>query len=98
MPLPEIKQSELERPSMRHLAVVVACVLIAGAFSQSTRAQTFGDRPGEISTGHCRCKDQCETGQSIFSQGRSVAQCKHKCQQAFSGCTKGEVRSNQRRD
>jgi hypothetical protein len=37
-------------------------------------------------------------GQSIFSQGRTFAQCERKCQQAFSGCTKGEVRSTQRRD
>jgi hypothetical protein len=27
-----------------------------------------------------------------------VAQCETKCRQAFSGCTKGEVRSTQRRD
>jgi len=57
-----------------------------------------GDRPGQISTGHCRCKDQCDAGRSIFSEGRTVAQCKAKCQQAFSGCKKGEMRSKQRRD
>jgi hypothetical protein len=58
----------------------------------------LGDQRGQISTGQCKCKDQCEVGQSIFSQGRTVAQCERKCQQAFSGCTKGEVRSTQRRD
>ena len=82
---------------MGRLAVSVTLILMCGALVTGSRAQT-GDRPGEISTGHCRCKDQCDAGQSIFSQGRSVAQCKHKCQQAFSGCTKGEVRSLQRRD
>jgi hypothetical protein len=58
----------------------------------------LGDQPGQISTGDCKCKNRCEVGQSIFSQGRTVAQCERKCQQAFSGCTKGEVRSTQRRD
>ena len=58
----------------------------------------LGDQPGQISTGHCKCKNQCEVGQSIFSQGRTVAQCERKCQRAFSGCTMGEVRSTQRRD
>jgi hypothetical protein len=58
----------------------------------------LGDHPGQISTGDCKCKNRCEVGQSIFSQGRTVAQCETKCRQAFSGCTKGEVRSTQRRD
>jgi hypothetical protein len=70
----------------------------------TTAAQDTGDgqlilvRLGDISDGHCRCKDQCETGQSIFSRGSTVAQCERKCQKAFSGCSRGEVRSNQRRD
>jgi hypothetical protein len=60
--------------------------------------QTVGDQNGQISTGHCRCKDQCEVRRSFFSQGRTVAQCMKKCQQAFAGCTRGEIRSNLRRD
>jgi hypothetical protein len=83
---------------MRRFAVAIALVLMSGASAPSTQAQTVGDRPGQISTGHCRCKDQCDTGQSVFSGGNSVAQCKQKCQQAFSGCTRGQIRSNQRRD
>ncbi len=58
----------------------------------------LGDQRGQISDGHCKCKNQCEAGQSIFSRGRTVDQCERKCQQAFSGCTMGEVRSTQRRD
>jgi len=58
----------------------------------------LGDQRGQISDGHCKCKDRCEAGQSIFSRGRTVDQCERKCQQAFSGCTRGEVRSTQRRD
>ena len=57
----------------------------------------LGDQRGQISDGHCKCKDRCEAGQSIFSRGRTVDQCERKCQQAFSGCTRGEVRSTQRR-
>ena len=58
----------------------------------------LGDQRGQISNGDCKCKNQCEAGQSIFSRGRTVDQCERKCQQAFSGCTRGEVRSTQRRD
>jgi len=58
----------------------------------------LGDQRGQISDGHCKCKDRCEAGQPIFSRGRTVDQCERKCQQAFSGCTRGEVRSTQRRD
>jgi hypothetical protein len=84
--------------------------LISASLLQSTKAAEdvkgdgllilaqLGDQRGQISTGQCKCTDQCEVGQSIFSQGRTVAQCERKCQQAFSGCTKGEVRSTQRRD
>ena len=88
----------------------LAVLFISATLIQSTKAAEdvkrdgllilaqLGDQPGQISTGHCKCKAQCEVGQSIFSQGRSVAQCEGKCRQAFSGCTKGEVRSTQRRD
>jgi hypothetical protein len=58
----------------------------------------LGDQGGQISNGQCKCKVQCDLGQSIFSRGRTVDQCQRKCQQAFSGCTMGEVRSTQRRD
>jgi len=58
----------------------------------------LGDQRGQISNGDCKCKNQCDVGQSIFSRGRTADQCKRKCQQAFSGCTMGEVRSTQRRD
>jgi len=88
----------------------LAVLLISAALLQSAKAgedvkgdgllilAQLGDQRGQISTGRCKCKDQCEVSQSIFSQGRTVAQCERKCQQAFSGCTKGEVRSTQRRD
>jgi hypothetical protein len=88
----------------------LAVLLISASLLQSTKAAEdvkgdgllilaqLGDQRGQISTGHCKCKDQCEVGQSIFSQGRTVPQCERKCQQAFSGCTKGEIRSTQRRD
>jgi hypothetical protein len=56
-----------------------------------------GSKTGEISDGNCRCKTLCETGQSRFSAGNSVA-CKAQCAAAFSGCTRGEVRSNVRRN
>jgi hypothetical protein len=88
----------------------LAVLLISAFLVQNTKAAEdvkgngllvlaqLGDQRGQISTGQCKCKDQCEVGQSIFSQGRTVAQCESKCRQAFSGCTKGEVRSIQRRD
>jgi uncharacterized caspase-like protein len=59
---------------------------------------SMGNRLGQISTGHCKCKDNCDLHRSIFSEGRAPAECKAKCQQAFSGCTRGEIRANQRRD
>ncbi|HEV7984143.1 MAG TPA: hypothetical protein VGP86_14705 [Xanthobacteraceae bacterium] len=95
---------------MHRFGGLLAVLLISASLLQSTKAAEdvkgdgllilaqLGDQRGQISTGQCKCKDQCEVGQSIFSQGRTVAQCERKCQQAFSGCTKGEVRSTQRRD
>jgi hypothetical protein len=53
---------------------------------------------GQVSDGHCKCKDQCEQHRSVFSEGMNAAECKSRCQSAFSGCTRGEVRSTQRRD
>jgi hypothetical protein len=58
----------------------------------------FGSKTGEVSNGNCRCKTLCDSGQSRFSAGRSVSECKAECQAAFSGCTRGELRSNARRD
>jgi hypothetical protein len=58
----------------------------------------FGSKTGEVSNGNCRCKTLCDSGQSRFSAGRSVGECKAQCQVAFSGCTRGELRSNARRD
>jgi hypothetical protein len=77
--------------------------------SPPTRAELQGSRPPEvgpryerrasnISNGNCRCKTLCETGQARFSPGRTVGECKAECQTAFSGCTRGEIRSNVRRD
>jgi hypothetical protein len=91
---------------MERFDVSLAVLLISASLLQSAKAaeDATGEgllivaQLGPISTGHCKCKDRCEAGQSIFSQGRTVAQCERKCQQAFSGCTEGEVRSNQRRD
>jgi hypothetical protein len=91
---------------MARFSIWLAVLLISICLVQGTKAaqDAKGDgqfilvRLGDISDGHCRCKDQCEAGQSIFSQGRTIAQCERKCQQAFSGCTRGEVRSTQRRD
>ena len=95
---------------MHRFGGLLAVLLISASLLQSTKAAEdvkgdgllilaqLGDQRGQISTGQCKCKDQCEVGQSIFSQGRTVAQCERKCRQAFSGCTKGEVRSTQRRD
>ena len=57
-----------------------------------------GSKTGEISNGNCRCKSECETGQSRFSPGNSVGACKAQCAAAFSGCTRGEVRSTVRRN
>jgi hypothetical protein len=88
----------------------LAVLLISASVLQSAKAAQdlkgdrllmlaqLGDQRGQISDGHCKCKSQCEAGQSIFSRGRTVDQCQRKCQQAFSGCIMGEVRSTQRRD
>jgi hypothetical protein len=53
---------------------------------------------GTISDGSCSCKTRCDGGNSIFSPGHTVAQCRAMCVRAFSGCSRGEIRSNQRRD
>jgi hypothetical protein len=95
---------------MARFGGLLAALLISAALLQGAKAAEnlkgdgllilaqLGDQRGQISNGHCKCKDRCEVGQSIFSQGRTVTQCESKCQQAFSGCTMGEVRSTQRRD
>ena len=57
-----------------------------------------GSKTGAISDGSCQCKTKCETGQFRFSPGNSVGACKAQCAAAFSGCTRGEVRSNVRRN
>jgi hypothetical protein len=57
-----------------------------------------GSKTGDVSNGSCRCKTLCDTGQSRFSPGRTVGECKAQCQVSFSGCTRGEIRSNARRD
>jgi hypothetical protein len=58
----------------------------------------YGSKTGAISDGSCACKTKCETGQSRFSPGNSIGACKAQCAAAFSGCTRGEVRSNVRRN
>ena len=95
-------------PTMRRIACSIVALLLCCAWVEGARAdgdtrvivlaQVVGEWVGDISSGHCSCKDQCEIGRSRFSQGRTVAQCKAKCQRAFSGCTRGEIRSRQRRD
>jgi high-affinity K+ transport system ATPase subunit B len=87
-------------------AAFVQGILVQSAFAQSIKAAEDASgndliilaQVGTISDGHCRCKDLCDVRQSTFSQGRTVAECKVKCQQAYSGCTRGEVRSKRRRD
>jgi uncharacterized caspase-like protein len=61
-------------------------------------ASPHGSKTGDISDGSCRCKTLCDSGQSRFSPGNSVGACKAQCATAFSGCTRGEVRSNVRRN
>jgi Caspase domain len=58
----------------------------------------YGSKTGDVSNGSCRCKTLCETGTSRFSPGRSVGECKAQCEVSFSGCARGEIRSNTRRD
>lgn len=64
----------------------------------SSRSAPTHARTSNFSNGDCRCKSLCETNQSRFSRGRTVGECKAQCQISFSGCTKGETRSTQRRD
>ena len=66
---------------------------VAAYFASAALAQL-----GTISDGSCSCKTRCDGGNSIFSAGHTVAQCRSMCAKAFSGCTRGEIRSNQRRD
>jgi hypothetical protein len=66
--------------------------------SVAEKGPRYGSNPGDISKGNCRCKTLCNTGQSQFSPGNSVGACKAQCAAAFSGCTRGEVRSNVRRN
>jgi hypothetical protein len=86
------------------MLLISVCLVQGASAAQDGKGDANGDgllilaRLGDISNGQCRCKDPCELGQSIFTQGRTVAQCERKCQQAFSGCTVGEIRSKQRRD
>jgi hypothetical protein len=67
---------------------------IAAYFASAALAQSYGT----ISDGSCSCKTRCDGGKSIFSPGHTVAQCRAMCVRAFSGCTRGEIRSSQRRD
>jgi hypothetical protein len=66
---------------------------VAAYFASAALAQL-----GTISDGSCSCKTRCDGGNSIFSAGHTVAQCRSMCAKAFSGCTRGEIRSSQRRD
>jgi Caspase domain len=68
------------------------------ASKPSENGPRYGHAAGGVSNGNCRCKSLCETGQSRFSPGNTVGECKVRCQAAFSGCTRGEIRSNVRRD
>ena len=74
------------------LAMII--IGIAAYFASAALAQGFGT----ISNGSCRCKTGCDGGNSIFSSGHTVAQCRAMCVRAFSGCSRGEIRSSQRRD
>lgn len=67
-------------------------------FRPAENAPRRGSKTSDISNGNCRCKTLCESGQSRFSSGRTVGECKAQCQTSFSGCTRGEIRSNARRD
>jgi hypothetical protein len=68
------------------------------ASKPSENGRRYGRATGDVSDGDCRCKSLCETGQSRFSPGNTVGECKVRCQVTFSGCTRGEIRSNVRRD
>jgi hypothetical protein len=47
---------------------------------------------GTVSDGSCSCKTRCDGGNSRFSAGHTVAQCRALCVQSFSGCSRGEIR------
>ena len=72
--------------------------LLADDSDRIILAQSVGNRIGEISDGFCTCKVRCGTGNSEFSQqGRPVSECRRMCEDAYSGCKAGEVRSREKR-
>jgi hypothetical protein len=78
---------------MKRLGFATIIFGMVACFASTALAQY-----GEVSDGSCNCKTQCDGSKSIFSPGRTVAQCRAMCVKAFSGCTAGEIRLPGRRD
>jgi hypothetical protein len=79
---------------MKRLGLAAIVFGIVACFGSVALAQGWG----KVSDGSCGCKTRCDGGNSTFSPGRTLAQCRAMCAKAFSGCTRGEIRLPGRRD
>lgn len=79
---------------MKRLGLAAIVFGIVACFASAALAQGWG----KVSDGSCSCKTRCDGGNSTFSPGRTLAQCRAMCAKAFSGCTRGETRLPGRRD
>ena len=68
------------------LAAILLAITVCPA--SPTLAQNYGT----VSDGSCSCKTRCDGGNSRFSAGHTVAQCRAMCVRSFSGCSRGETR------
>jgi hypothetical protein len=73
---------------MKWPAPVAVIFAIAVCLVLPASAQNYGT----VSDGSCSCKTRCDGGNSRFSAGRTVAQCRAQCVRSFSGCSRGEIR------
>jgi hypothetical protein len=73
---------------MKWFALAVIMFASVTCLASPVSAQNYG----AVSDGSCSCKTRCDGGNSRFSAGHTVAQCRALCVRSFSGCSRGEIR------